>query len=75
MKLTLMAGVLGIGLAAVVSVASRQVESYPATNLVDPTVTTAVRLDSATGDFVYGYSIANGSSAQQRINQFFLVSP
>ena len=40
---------------------------YPPHNLVVPTVSVAVSLDSTTADFRDNYTVANGSTAQQRI--------
>lgn len=45
---------------------------YPPHNLVVPTVSVAVSLDATTADFTYSYAVANGASAQQRIDEVYL---
>ena len=45
---------------------------YPPHNLVQPTVTIAVSIDPPTGDFLYAYTVSNGTAAQQRVNEVHL---
>lgn len=42
---------------------------------VAPAVSATVSLDSATGDFVYRYTLANGNDAAQRVNSLLLELP
>lgn len=53
---------------------AQQASWYPPHNLVQPTVSVSVALDSGSGDFLYSYSVTNGTGAQQRVNEFHIQS-
>jgi hypothetical protein len=66
MNKLLIAGLCGGLLIASVPVADAQ--RYPWNDRISPSITADVSLHDATGDFVYRYTLANGSTAEQRIH-------
>ena len=66
----ILSGFAALSLSAVVANAQTP-DWFRPHNLVTPTVTVTASLDPS-GDFRYRYTIANGTSAQQKINMFFL---
>ncbi len=65
--------IIGAFLLVLTSAARAQFPSwYLPHNQVQPTVTSAVSLDPATGDFLYVYTVANGAGAQQRLAELYM---